>query len=318
MTGRASVRGGARCALLGILSALAIAPAAAAAPGCPALDRARAAMDATAGPAPDVLQRARDEAAARPGCGTDDRQQIDRWLALALLYKASAESQTYAEAEPLLQQAASIAGPWQVHAALGDAARHRRDFEPAARHYQRALQDIAVLADPASPYWDLPPADPIHAQLRRKADEMRLVAASFVSLPGRPACQIQSLGMWATQVVAPIRFVTDETSFTPAGEAAAEELFACLAALDPAEVTAITIIGHTDERGPDAYNQALSERRAERVRRYLRERGLKLPLRVEGRGERELFVPDSAVAYTREERWQMSRRVVVDVQRTGG
>jgi outer membrane protein OmpA-like peptidoglycan-associated protein len=47
----------------------------------------------------------------------------------------------------------------------------------------------------------------------------------------------------------------------------------------------IEIAGHTDSRAPDAHNLALSQRRAETVRRYLIERGVKNPLIARGYGE---------------------------------
>ncbi|MEM1129021.1 MAG: OmpA family protein [Pseudomonadota bacterium] len=267
---------------------------------------------------PDIASLYDAQSAAQTaGCSAIERQQIDRWLAVALFQKAARESQTLDEAEPLLKEALAIAGPWQVHAAMGDVARNRRDFVGAALQYQMALQDAYVLGDPASTYWELPPSAEDLETLRQKSDEMRLAASSFVSLPGRPACQVQSMGLWASEIVAPIRFVTADTTMTADGEAAADELYACLAALDPAKVRSITVIGHTDERGSQAYNQDLSIRRAERVKAYLKERGLGLSLQIEGRGETELFQPDSPVAYSQEERWQMSRRVEVDVQRIG-
>lgn len=281
----------------------------------PILD-ADAALTTEGGMRLDALMTA-DDAAESAGCSTDERQQIARWLALGLLYKASQESENYVDAEPILEQALTIATPWQVLAAAGDAARARRDFPLAAERYQLALQDVILLSDPASAYWDLPPDEATIRDLRRKADEMRLVSSSFVSIPGRPACQIQSLGMWATEIVAPIRFVTDEVTFTEAGAEAADELYGCLSSLDPAEIVSVTVIGHTDERGEADYNLDLSNRRAEAVKAHLESRGLQIPLEVEGRGESELFQPDSAVAYTQEELWQMSRRVEVDVVRSG-
>ncbi|WGF88391.1 OmpA family protein [Marinivivus vitaminiproducens] len=51
----------------------------------------------------------------------------------------------------------------------------------------------------------------------------------------------------------------------------------------------VEITGHTDSKGSDGYNQDLSERRAESVRRYLTT-SLDLPrrlFRVDGRGESE-------------------------------
>jgi outer membrane protein OmpA-like peptidoglycan-associated protein len=48
------------------------------------------------------------------------------------------------------------------------------------------------------------------------------------------------------------------------------------------------VIGHTDRVGPVEYNDALSLRRAERVRRNFVERGIPTSaINVAGRGERE-------------------------------
>ncbi len=52
--------------------------------------------------------------------------------------------------------------------------------------------------------------------------------------------------------------------------------------------TAITIVGHTDDKGSDSYNMQLSLRRAESVVAYLRSRGVASSrLSAEGRGESE-------------------------------
>lgn len=54
------------------------------------------------------------------------------------------------------------------------------------------------------------------------------------------------------------------------------------------EKTVVHIVGHTDSTGPADYNQRLSERRAESVGLYLRDRGVKGDrLIYEGRGERQ-------------------------------
>jgi OmpA-OmpF porin, OOP family len=49
----------------------------------------------------------------------------------------------------------------------------------------------------------------------------------------------------------------------------------------------IEVAGYTDDSGSDAYNLALSQRRAEAVRRYLIDRGVTNALAVRGYGERE-------------------------------
>ncbi|MNW14674.1 Outer membrane porin F precursor [compost metagenome] len=53
-------------------------------------------------------------------------------------------------------------------------------------------------------------------------------------------------------------------------------------------MTSVKVIGHTDSQGSDAYNQALSERRASSVAEYLISQGL-APSKVtsQGRGESE-------------------------------
>ena len=53
-----------------------------------------------------------------------------------------------------------------------------------------------------------------------------------------------------------------------------------------------TVIGHTDGKGSAAYNKALSERRAEAVRRYLIDKGVSASrLRAVGKGKSELLNP---------------------------
>ena len=69
----------------------------------------------------------------------------------------------------------------------------------------------------------------------------------------------------------------------------------------------VEIIGHADERGPDGFNQKLSERRAEAMAHKLRRAGLpNSRLIVEGRGESEPLAEGSG-----ETRWFKNRRVVV-------
>lgn len=58
-----------------------------------------------------------------------------------------------------------------------------------------------------------------------------------------------------------------------------------------------TVIGHTDAKGSDAYNKALSDRRAAAVRRYLVDHGVASSrLRAVGKGESQLLNPDDPEA----------------------
>jgi outer membrane protein OmpA-like peptidoglycan-associated protein len=84
-------------------------------------------------------------------------------------------------------------------------------------------------------------------------------------------------------------FVEGQDRLTPES---VQELQALLAEVGRRPAPEIVIVGHTDRRGSDAYNDALSRQRAERVRAELLGLGVD-PGRVQvaGRGEREPLVP---------------------------
>jgi outer membrane protein OmpA-like peptidoglycan-associated protein len=84
-------------------------------------------------------------------------------------------------------------------------------------------------------------------------------------------------------------FLQDTDEYTPASREAFEKVFAEVARRKVAEVT---VIGHTDRIGSVEYNDALSLRRAERVRRDFVDRGIPThAINTAGRGEREPIVP---------------------------
>ncbi len=51
--------------------------------------------------------------------------------------------------------------------------------------------------------------------------------------------------------------------------------------------SSITLVGHADTAGPEAYNQWLSERRAFAVREYLLDKGIATQVVAKGRGEED-------------------------------
>ena len=87
-----------------------------------------------------------------------------------------------------------------------------------------------------------------------------------------------------------VPFAFDSAELTPQGTAALTALGTALK--DPSLSTAkFRIAGHTDGKGADAYNQALSERRGEVARRFLVDRGGVDPARLSaiGFGPRQLY-----------------------------
>ncbi len=64
-----------------------------------------------------------------------------------------------------------------------------------------------------------------------------------------------------------------------------------LAAAPKLKASTITLVGPADLAGPDAYNMALSQRRAAGVRSYLEANGAGAKISTEGRGESDPRVP---------------------------
>lgn len=58
------------------------------------------------------------------------------------------------------------------------------------------------------------------------------------------------------------------------------------------DVDRIVLTGHADRIGTPAYNEALSRRRAEVVRDYLREKGVELPIEIRAKGQQNPVVTD--------------------------
>ncbi len=66
-------------------------------------------------------------------------------------------------------------------------------------------------------------------------------------------------------------FDFDKAALKPAGKANLDQFLAGLAG---AKVSGISVVGHTDSVGSDAYNQKLSEQRAAAVANYLSSKGV--------------------------------------------
>jgi outer membrane protein OmpA-like peptidoglycan-associated protein len=126
-------------------------------------------------------------------------------------------------------------------------------------------------------------------------DEVRAVFADALAAePPRPVTFI-------------LYFVEGTDQFTPESQALVDQVLLAIASRPAPE---LTVAGHTDAVGTDQYNDALSLRRAERVRSLLITRGIAPDsIRAIGRGKRELRVstPDG-VAEPRNRRVEITVR----------
>ena len=101
-------------------------------------------------------------------------------------------------------------------------------------------------------------------------------------------------------------FDFDQSTLKPQGKAALDQLLGQLTGMD---LEVIVTVGHTDAVGSDAYNQKLSQRRAEAVKAYLVTQGMETNrVYTEGKGETQP-VADNTTAAGRAK----NRRVTVEV-----
>ncbi len=90
---------------------------------------------------------------------------------------------------------------------------------------------------------------------------------------------------------------------------AREKLRRLAASLKKYPETEVLIVGHTDSIGPEAYNQRLSERRAEAAAAFLMQQGIRPSrIRTMGKGETEPIASNAT-----EEGRQLNRRVEIAI-----
>jgi OOP family OmpA-OmpF porin len=111
-----------------------------------------------------------------------------------------------------------------------------------------------------------------------------------------------------TQLFGNVEFRTDQSTIPTAAYQALNDLIAYLNQTD----CRVILVGHADRRESDAYNQRLSQRRAQSVRKYLTQNGLKDPSRIviEAYGELKPTAPNDRP----EEGMRLNRRVELRVR----
>ncbi len=102
-------------------------------------------------------------------------------------------------------------------------------------------------------------------------------------------------------------FDYDKSVVKAEGKAKLDDLAAKISNLN---LETLVATGHTDSRGSDKYNQALSMRRANAVKAYLVSKGIAADrILVEGKGESELAVSPEKTAAD----YAANRRVIIEV-----
>lgn len=249
--------------------------------------------------------------AAEPTCPDAYRPKLARIAAYAYLRIANKRLEAGAslsQQEDLLNQSLGFARTWQALAMLGDIEHAQKAYEQSSLYYQQAL---SLINDPVATEAEPPAA--VIAKLHQKASEARMLADRYVATPvnhrsgaaeGLALTSVRSFSV--KRVPLPVTFESGSDHFTPKGSDAAEELATLLLERAPAS---ISIIGHTDERGPATHNQQLSQRRAEALADFLRSRGYRGQIHTKGEGESQPAILSDPSLYSQEEIWQLNRRV---------
>ena len=144
---------------------------------------------------------------------------------------------------------------------------------------------------------------------------MAVAAAQPAPLPEpAPAAPLQQKISFSADAL----FAFDRSDLKPEGKAMLDDL---VRQLDGATYGVISATGHTDRFGSDAYNQKLSERRADTVKEYLVSHDiLASRINAEGKGEAQPVTQSGDCAGAKSAKviacLQPDRRVDVEIQGT--
>jgi len=135
-------------------------------------------------------------------------------------------------------------------------------------------------------------------------------APAMVAEPVKPVCKpiIETITIQAETL-----FDFDKASINGKNNQALDEVAAKIK--EHNDIEFILVTGHTDKVGTDAYNQKLSERRTDAVKKYLASHGIKdVRIKSVGKGESEPVVDCAGVKGSKKliECLAPNRRVVVD------
>ncbi len=264
----------------------------------------------------DAAKRAVGEIASDILCGARAEEFNARYteFLIAVAGDAATGADERRRALAAAEDAILVAGAWRTAAALGDAYFRLGERSKAFAWYEKALS--FMISRPAS---------------KTSASEKQILLAKAGAAKSSDANERMSDSQWlqstreldgkvggmyapgllreveVLSVPLPVRFFTDETRFTPEGEAAVAEL---AQAVKEQQLTRLKLIGHADPRGSDQHNLDLSKRRVEAVRAEIARRGVKARIEIDWKGSRQPF--DASVlpyAPNEEERWALDRRV---------
>ncbi len=220
-------------------------------------------------------------------------------------------------AEGLIVEADQPEVLWQAAKAVADLRFSQRRYADATMAFERAIE---IIRNPVKT--PQAPSKATIGQLVDRATQSRLLAANeedklhpavYVSAAkdhrdGSPAGSLSEdiRGFRPSVIPLPIQFETAAAVLSPIGNKAAKELLEALRHQKPQH---LTIVGHTDDRGGDAYNLRLAEERVKAVKKYLQAEGIEAQITTIAKGKREPLALSDTSELSRAEIWSLNRRV---------
>jgi outer membrane protein OmpA-like peptidoglycan-associated protein len=205
---------------------------------------------------------------------------FEAYLALG---EAQAAKQAFGEARQSLEKALAIAA--------NDKARARATSVTAEIFLAQGQRSDAVALFRRSLQYH--PYPNVTARLKEVELETADVPVSAEAIAGALlSTATRSFSVQAASIDLRIGFALGSAELDAKGRAQVRELGKALGSAGLAGKT-VDIVGHTDKQGDEDYNQKLSERRAETVRRVLVQEAKVAPVRLTavGKGESELLYP---------------------------
>lgn len=241
-----------------------------------------------------------------PSCTPAYIEYIERNVSEILAIRADELVQIgqLTDAENILQRAPT--NTWLIQAVRGDIASNRKDWLSAAAAYNLAYD----LIDDKT----MTPVAPNIETIEKVFNSAAQAQVLSQTLDGPITRSGTSSGIfrgttrgWQPKSIPiPITFEFDSVVITLDGEKSAKRLLAYIKAKN---FSKISFEGHTDERGSIEYNQELSTRRAEALKKYIINLGYNGQIATIGKGESKPVQLDNSQRYSKEEIYRLNRRV---------
>jgi outer membrane protein OmpA-like peptidoglycan-associated protein len=261
-------------------------------------------------------------------CAPAEKLQAKGLLSQKLILEAKQIDPAFrdARAVALLDKAVAVHVDWHAFEIKGRLERAASRFQAATEAFQIAINLVADGdADKASdadnkgsaPVWSNDATKAERANLAREADETKHLAAAeqgvLVVAPtdrdGNPGGELSGSvdrGAVGVQVPAPILFEFNSAKLTKVGTDAAQEIAAFLKERNP---QTITVTGHTDHVGGEAFNMELSRKRAATIAAFLKDQNVSARIVTVGKGFSEPWKLSEGATYTQSRIDELNRRV---------